>query len=100
MEKGETYEITYNLCQQGKSIIEITEARELAESTIKGHLVRGIAAGRVSIHNHLNPETILEVSGILESNAGDIGLVPQEFQGKYDYGTLKMVAAYMDELAK
>lgn len=100
LEKGETYEITFNLSQQGKSILEIVEARGLAESTIKGHLARGIGEGKVSIQHHLSEETIQEVSGILESNGGDIGLVRQKFEGKYDYGTLKMVAVHMEELTK
>ncbi|WP_236613276.1 MULTISPECIES: helix-turn-helix domain-containing protein [Rhodonellum] len=100
MEKGETYEITYNMSQHGKSSMEIAEARGLAESTIKGHLVKGIAAGKVSIHAHLSPETIKEVSEILESNAGDIGAIRQENPGKYDYGTLRMVAVYMEKSAK
>src|SRR5690606_7807985 len=46
--KGETYEITYSLSEEGMKAQEIAAARGLAESTIKSHLARGIAEGKVS----------------------------------------------------
>ncbi|MCH6201116.1 helix-turn-helix domain-containing protein [Aquiflexum sp. LQ15W] len=97
MEKGETYEITYKLSRTGKSINEIAEERGLAESTIRSHLAKGIAEGKVSIHSHMSEEEIHEISDLIKSKNGDIALVRQEFPAKYDYGTLKMVANYVEK---
>mgnify|MGYP006168651077 FL=1 len=99
-EKGETYEITYELSQSGKSISEIASERELAESTIRGHLAKGIAEGKVSIHSHLSQKEIEEIGNLIQSKNGDIVLVRQEFPAKYDYGTLKMVANHLAGLEK
>ena len=96
-EKGETYEITYKLSRTGKSINEIAEERALAESTIRSHLAKGIAEGKVSIHSHMSEEEIHEISDLIKSKNGDIVLVRQEYPAKYDYGTLKMVANYMEK---
>ncbi|MCR9016104.1 helix-turn-helix domain-containing protein [Aquiflexum gelatinilyticum] len=99
-EKGETYEITYELSQSGKSISEIASERELAESTIRGHLAKGITEGKVSIHSHLSQKEIEELGNLIQSKNGDIVLVRQEFPTKYDYGTLKMVANHLANLEK
>lgn len=99
-EKGETYEITYELSQSGKSIAEIASERGLAESTIRSHLAKGIGEGRISIHSHLNEKEIQEIGDLIKSKNGDIVLVRQEFPNKYDYGTLKMVANHLANLEK
>lgn len=99
-EKGETYEITYGLSSSGKSITEIASERELAESTIRGHLAKGIAEGRISIHSHMVEKEISEIADLIKSKNGDIVLARQEFPTKYDYGTLKMVANHLARLEK
>lgn len=99
-EKGETYEITYELSQSGKSISEIASERGLAESTIRGHLAKGIAEGKVSIHSHISQKEIEEIGNLIQSKNGDIVLVRQEFPAKFDYGTLKMVANHLAGLEK
>ena len=99
-EKGETYEITYDLSQSGKSIAEIASERGLAESTIRGHIAKGISEGKVSIHSHLSEKEINEIGELIKSKNGDIVLVRQEFPAKYDYGTLKMVANHLAKLEK
>ena len=95
--KGETYEITYSLCDEGKSIKDIAEARGLAESTIKGHLARGIGEGRVSIHSYLDQGLIDEIGKLIRAKEGNLTSVRDEHPDKYDYGTLKMVAAYIEK---
>jgi len=95
--KGETYEITYGLSDEGKSIKEIAETRGLAESTIMSHLAKGIESGKVSIHQHLNNKLIDDVRKLIQSKEGNLALVREEHPGKYDYGTLKMVAAFLSK---
>ncbi|MFD2201590.1 helix-turn-helix domain-containing protein [Shivajiella indica] len=93
--KGETYEITYKLSEEGNSIAQIASLRNMAESTIKGHLAKGIQEGKASIFDHFTEDLIEEVKGILKRHDADFGVIRQEYPDKYDYGTLKMVAAHM-----
>ena len=88
------------LRQTNKSISEIASERELAESTIRGHLAKGITEGKVSIHSHLSQKEIEEIGNLIQSKNGDIVLVRQEFPAKYDYGTLKMVANHLAKSEK
>ncbi|AFL84409.1 PIF1 helicase/Helicase [Belliella baltica DSM 15883] len=95
LEKGETYEITYTLSQEGKSFSEIAAYRGLAESTIKSHLARGITAGKVDIFNHLSDELVKEISVLIEIENGELGIIREKHPGKYDFGTLRMVFAHI-----
>lgn len=87
---GETYEITYGMINDGKSIGDIVVARGLAESTIKGHLVKGIAAGKVELEDCLPSEVIFEINSQVQNNK-NMQELRVHFEGKYDYNTIKMV---------
>jgi hypothetical protein len=93
--KGETYEITYKLSEEGNNIEQIAFIRSMAESTIKGHLAKGIQEGKTSVFNHLSKELIEEIGEIIKKHDADFGVIRQEYPNKYDYGTLKMVAAHL-----
>jgi hypothetical protein len=95
LEKGETFEITYLMSDQGASIEEIAVQRGLAESTIKGHLAKGIQKGRVLLSTHMEQEIIDQISAVIRRYDADLVKIRQEIPGIYDYGTLKMVAAHL-----
>jgi len=93
--KGETYDITFEMSDFGASIVEIAIQRGLAESTIKGHLAKGIQEGRISLFTHMDQSTYQKVVELIKKYDADLGLIRQEEPGTYDYGTLKMVVAHM-----
>ncbi|MGY6744488.1 MAG: helix-turn-helix domain-containing protein [Cecembia sp.] len=93
--KGETYEITYEMSDNGGSIEEIAVQRGLAVSTIKGHLAKGIKEGRISLFTHMDEATFQRVAEIIKKYDADLGAIRQEQPDTFDYGTLKMVAAHM-----
>lgn len=95
-QKGDTQKITFEMSDEGKSISEIAEERGLSESTIKSHLAEGIASGRVLIWKHLNQRTIEEAENLIKKYDGDLGRIKQEEPERMDYGTLKMVQAYLN----
>ncbi|WP_304518075.1 helix-turn-helix domain-containing protein [Cecembia rubra] len=93
--KGETYEITFEMSGFGASIEEIAIQRGLSESTIKGHLAKGIQEGRISLFTHMDEATYQKVAELIKKYDADLGLIRQEKPNTYDFGTLKMVAAHM-----
>lgn len=90
--KGDTHEVTFELHKGGKSIEEIAKERILAESTIKSHLAKGIELGRIELKDCLPQSVILEIDSQLD-NFKDMASIREHFEGKYDYGTVKMVIA-------
>lgn len=95
--KGETYEITYELHDAGLTFLQIAEMRGLAESTIKTHLAKGIQEGRVDISQHFSEEYIDELKKLLVIHDFDLSAIRQEYPGKYDFGSLKMVLAHINQ---
>lgn len=95
--KGETYEITYELHDAGLTFLQIAEMRGLAESTIKTHLAKGIQEGRVDISQHFSKEYIDELKKLLVIHDFDLSAIRQEYPGKYDFGSLKMVLAHINQ---
>lgn len=94
--KGETYLITFEMSEEGKNISEIATERGMAESTIRGHLARGIEEGKVDIHRHMSQPEIDSLVAILEKHKGEIGEIRQNHPELYDYGSLKMVKSYVN----
>lgn len=90
--KGDTHEVTYELHLSGKTIPEMAIERGLAESTIKSHLAQGIETGRIELENCLPDAIIFEIKEQLE-NFQEMAALRTHFEGKYDYGTIKMVIA-------
>ncbi|MDG1277646.1 MAG: helix-turn-helix domain-containing protein [Algoriphagus sp.] len=90
--KGDSQELTFALFEMGKTIPQIAEERELAESTIKSHLADGIALGRIELSDCLPEEVISEIKSQFD-RFKSVSALREHFQGKFDYGTLKMVFA-------
>jgi len=91
-QKGDSFEVTYLLFQEGKPIQEIAKERGLAQSTIKSHLAHGIETGRIELENCLPDSIISEIKDQLEKQTS-MSALRAHFDGKYDYGTIKMVIA-------
>ncbi len=95
LEKGESNRITYGLVKEGLSIKEIAAKRNLAASTIEGHVVKGIREKEVDISNLLSKKTINEVALLLKESSRDISKAHRSQNGKYSHGVLRMVQAYL-----
>jgi hypothetical protein len=88
--KEDSKSISVNLFLAGKSPQEIADEREFAFSTIMGHLAHGVKSGVLTIDQLVAEEDIREI----QSTAGMYdSLKPyfEHFNGKYDYGTLRLV---------
>jgi hypothetical protein len=90
--KGDSQELTFALFEMGKTIPQIAEERELAASTVKSHLADGIALGRIELSDCLPEEVISEIKSQFD-RFKSVSALREHFQGKFDYGTLKMVFA-------
>jgi ATP-dependent exoDNAse (exonuclease V) alpha subunit len=88
--KGSTKELSVKLFLEGKSPAEIAAEREMALSTIIGHLGYGVKTGKLKLEQLVAEKDIREIQAF----AGKFdSLKPyyEFFEGKYDYGTLRLV---------
>ncbi len=92
--KKDTYEITFELYEQGKTMEEIARERQLGVSTIEGHFVKLIRQEKIDITDILDPKRISEIETYLEGTEGKtLGTIKDELGDKVTYGELKLVQA-------
>jgi hypothetical protein len=98
--KGATYEATYELVKQGLSVAEIAEKREMAQSTIEGHIAKGIEAGEVNIHKFMSEDDREIIAMVIKDNPNEnSGFVYGKLKGEYSYGQIRMVQAFLSRKA-
>jgi ATP-dependent DNA helicase RecQ len=93
----DTYTTSLRLFQQGKSIAEIAEMRDLAVSTVETHLVRFIPTGEVKLSILVDKNkigTIREAIVKLSQN-GELSPVKEFLGNDYSYGEIRAVLASM-----
>jgi hypothetical protein len=96
--KGETYKITYQLAEQGLNAKAIAKKRSLAQSTIEGHLARGIAEGKIEVNLVLDKKEQKKLAKIFDAHyqpREGLGSVFAASKGQLSYGKLKMWQAHL-----
>ncbi len=93
---GATYETTYALVKAGFSLEQVAAERSMAKSTIEGHFARGIEEGALEI-NALMPEVERDAiaTWMRENPTEGLNAVAGHFEGRFSYGKLRMVSAWV-----
>jgi hypothetical protein len=91
-----TYEITIDLLKSGMTTAEIAKARELAISTIEGHLAKAVESGTIPISSFVKEDVVQDISSVMHNSTDAYSLseLNQHFKGKYGFGVLKAVVAH------
>jgi uncharacterized protein YpbB len=99
--KGESHRMSLELFKEGKNIAEIAELRQLATTTIEGHLASFIATGEITI-NELVPDNkvnvILETLAAMGPAATALTPVKEKLGNDYSFGEIKAVISYREWL--
>lgn len=100
--KGETFTITLQMHQEGKSIAEIAAVRGMAIGTIEGHFVRFVTSGEVDIRAIISEEKIAAINAAIQTTTESGSKAVKEALGDaYSYGEIRLVYAYRTlELSK
>ncbi len=99
--KEKTWELSYKLYKQGRSIIEIAKERGFVTGTIQSHLAKYIAKGELDIKEFVDEKKIKEILKFYkkdnEANSSDI---KNKLGSDTSYSEIKMVKAYFEYLEK
>jgi ATP-dependent DNA helicase PIF1 len=100
--KASTYDETFILIQEGKSIADVAKARSLTFGTISDHIQKLGESGRLSKEtvDTLAPAALhkdLTVIGDAFTTLGKVSLTPvfSHFDGKYSYDELRLARALL-----
>ena len=93
-EKGASHRDTLNLYKEGKSMEEIARLRNLAVSTIEGHLATFVYTGDISLEELVAPEKSKAILEVIE----DIGMtatsIKHKLSSEYTFGEIRAVMNY------
>lgn len=92
LEKGATQEITFELFRAGKSIDEIATVRNLAISTVEGHLAQFVRDGKLAITEVVEEEKVGHIQKVMdEVGTESLGLIKNRLGDEYTFGEIKAV---------
>jgi len=97
-QKGETFEITLQMLNDGRTPEQIAETRGLALSTIQSHITRLIKQDKVKPDKYIatsDLNTILRY--ITENQDKSTNEIYEHFEGKYDYFHIRIAMAVMEK---
>lgn len=93
-QKENTYEKTFLLFKEGKTIAEIAKERNFVITTIEGHLSKYIRDGEIDVSVFVSPEKIeLINAAIKDTDVGSLIVIKQKLPNDISYGEIKMVLA-------
>jgi DNA-binding CsgD family transcriptional regulator len=94
-EKTPTEEITLSLINQGKTLQEIADERELVLSTIYTHLAKLIHAKKIDIAQYVDADLLCRVMAILNATPEiSNSELFEQLNGSATYDDLKLIRAY------
>jgi hypothetical protein len=98
----DTKKISFDMFNDGLSMAQIAAKRELAESTIEGHLGFFVEQGELDIDKLVSPEKQKTIKKTLVQNhVNPLRTVKDKLGSKdnYSYGDIKLVISYLKYLA-
>jgi uncharacterized protein YpbB len=95
--KTDSKRSSFDLFQQGKTIEQIAKERNLAPSTIEGHLAHYIGTGELDINRFLTHEKIDQISDYFISNKSkSLTNAKGEFGDRATYFELRFVLKHLE----
>lgn len=92
LKKGDSYNISLQLYQDGKSISDIAKQRELAETTIFGHLSKFVATGEVKVGDLISEAHYEELQQLIPKQSYEnLSDLKTKLDQKYSYNEIKVV---------
>jgi hypothetical protein len=99
-QKGDSHRLTLSLFNEGKSVKEIAEERNLATTTIEGHLVSFILTGELDILRLVPDSKVQYMLPRLKDTASHTSLsaIKEIMPAEYTYMDIKAVLNYLTYL--
>lgn len=90
-------EISYELFCNGKSVTEIANERQMAVSTIEGHLAHWVGTGDLDIEKLVEPKKIKSIIAAIEHlNTRQMNPIKAFLSNEFTYSEIRFVIKYLD----
>jgi hypothetical protein len=92
--KGDSHAETFKLYKEGKTVADIASERNLAVTTIEGHLAKFVSRGDIKIEELVSREKLVLIESALENFSGSsITPVKQKLGDDISFGEIRLVMA-------
>lgn len=92
--KGDSHRISLDLYKSGKSVKEIATERDMAESTIEGHLTSFIGTGEIKVEELVSAEKLPVMLNTINELGMSLGVLKEKLGSEYSYAEIKAAIAY------
>lgn len=93
--KLSSQELSLHYYLSGMSAVDIANERELAETTVVGHLLPYVTGGEIKdIDRLVNPARISDIQAVLREFRGELTAIMEAHPDKYTYNELRVVRAW------
>ncbi|MCU7552069.1 helix-turn-helix domain-containing protein [Chitinophagaceae bacterium LB-8] len=101
-EKGETHRLSLQLYKEGKSIAEIAQERNLAPSTIEGHLASFIPTGEINVLELVDQSKLDKILKVLEEESEPVFAtsVKNKLGNDYSFSEVRAAMKYWEKEKK
>ncbi len=94
--KINTVEVSFDLYEEGLSIEEIAEKRNLSPGTIETHLSKYVESGKIEVQKFVEQEKLENILKVMEVvNTTQLGPIKSKLGDEYTYGDIKFVVAFV-----
>ncbi len=95
--KPDSKTISFELFRSGKNIKEIAKVRDLACSTIEGHLAHFVVQGELNVYDLVDKPAVEKIEAFFRANEeATLSEARAHFGEAYSYNELRMVRAYTE----
>ena len=95
-EKGESHRESLRLYKEGKNIEAIAKERDMAVTTIEGHLASFIPSGEIAIADFLKENELAEIKKVMnELTTTQLGPLKSALGDRFSFGQLRMAMAFL-----
>lgn len=101
-QKGDSQKLTLSLFNEGKSIQEIAQERNLSTSTVESHLVAFILTGELSVDVLVSAEKVQYLSSVLKSESAQLSFsaIKEKLPPEYTYMDIRAVMNHLKYMKK
>ncbi|RYZ20137.1 MAG: hypothetical protein EOO10_23550, partial [Chitinophagaceae bacterium] len=92
--KGASHRDTLQLYKEGKSVDEIAQLRNLAVTTIEGHLASFIYSGDIDLDDLVHPTKSKAILSVINNVGMTATSIKQKLSSEYSYGEIRAVMNY------
>jgi uncharacterized protein YpbB len=94
--KGDSLKETLVLFKQGNDIERITALRNLAPSTVIGHLAFYVSKGEIAVTDIISQTVVENILKVIdEVGKESIGLIKSKLGDEYSYGDIRLVLSHL-----